>query len=137
MHSSLRLILVDKFNYTRLLSLIFPTWSVSVRCACEPLPVLHTVGLPALGQLQGADRRLPPGSNVIIAGVPVEVSTEATHLVLQSLAHGDAESVEAVVPNLNVLRCVDDDEAFGRGQTCHQPCEKRHRHRRTVDLRRR
>ena len=91
-------------------------------CICNPHPpVLHTVGLPALGQLQGADGRLAPGGDVVVAGISVEIPTEAAHLVLKPLAHCDAEGVEAVVSNLDVLRSVDDDETFGRRQTCHQP----------------
>lgn len=89
---------------------------------CKPHPpVLHTVGLPALGQLQGADSRLPPGGDVVVTGVSVEIPTEATHFVLKPLAHCDAEGIKVVVSNLDVLGCVDDDETFGRGQTCHQP----------------
>lgn len=89
---------------------------------CEPHPpVLHTVGLPALGQLQGANSRLAPGGDVVVTGVSVEIPTEATHLVLKPLAHCDAKGVKVVVPNLDVLGCVDDNETFGCGQTCHQP----------------
>lgn len=84
-------------------------------------PVLHTVGLPALCQLQSADSRLAPGGDVVVTGVSVEVPAEATHLVLQPLAHCDAQGVKVVVSNLDVLGRVDDDEAFGRGQTSHQP----------------
>lgn len=75
-------------------------------------PVLHPVGLPALGQFQGADGRFASGGDVVVAGVSIEVPTQATHLVLQPLAHGDAESVEAVVPHLDVLGRVDDNEAL-------------------------
>lgn len=95
--------------------------SVDGACAGPHPPVLHTVGLPALGQLQGADSRLAPGGDVVVAGVSVVIPTEPTHLVLQPLAHGDAERVEAVVSNLDVLGCVDDDETLRRGQTRHQP----------------
>lgn len=84
-------------------------------------PVPHTVGLPALGQLQGADSRLAPGGDVVVTGVSVEIPTEATHLVLQPLAHCDAEGIKVVVSNLDVLWCVDDNETFGCGQTRHQP----------------
>lgn len=85
------------------------------------LPVLHSIGLPALGQFQGADSWLAPRGNVVITGVTVKIPTKATHLVLKPLAHRDAEGVKAIVSNLDVLRCVDDDETFGRGQTSHQP----------------
>lgn len=103
--------------------------------ACQVyLPVLHTIGLPALGQFQGTDSRLPPGGDIIISGIPVEIPTETTHLVLQPLTHCNAESVEAVVANLNVLWRVDDDEALRRGQTCHQPRQKWYRHWCTIDL---
>lgn len=75
-------------------------------------PVLHTVGLPALGQLQGTDSRLASRGDVVVTGVSIVIPTEPTHLVLQPLAHGDAQRVEAVVANLDVLGCVDDDEAL-------------------------
>ena len=78
-------------------------------------PVLHAVGLPALGQLQGADRWLAPGCDVVVAGVSVEVPAQAAHRVLQTLAHGDAEGVEAVVADLDVLGRVYDQEALGGG----------------------
>lgn len=95
----------------------------------EPrLPVSHSVGLPALGQLQGADSRLAPGGDVVVVGVSVEIPAEATHFVLKPLAHRDAEGVEVVVSNLDVLGRVDDYETFRRGQTCHQPGKKGHRH---------
>lgn len=103
----------------------------------EPLlPVSHSVGLPALGQLQGADSRLAPGGDVVVAGVSVEIPAEAAHFVLKPLAHRDAEGVEVVVSNLDVLGCVNDYETFRRGQACHQPGKKGHRHRCAIDLQR-
>lgn len=99
-------------------------------------PVLHSVGFPALGQLQSTDGRFASRGNVVIAGVSVEVATKATNLVLKPLAHGDAEGAEVVVPDLDVLRCVDDDESLGRGQTRHLTSKKGNRHRCPVNLRR-
>lgn len=87
-----------------------------------------------MGQLQGADSRLAPGGDVVVAGVSVEIPAEATHFVLKPLAHRDAEGVEVVVSNLDVLRCVNDYETFRRGQTCHQPGKKGHRHWCAIDL---
>lgn len=75
-------------------------------------PVSHAIGLPALRQLQGAGSRLAPGGDVVVARVSVEVAAEAADFVLEPLAHGDAEGVEMVVTDLDVLRCVDDDEAL-------------------------
>lgn len=89
-----------------------------------------------MGQLQGADSRLAPGGDVVVAGVSVEIPAEATHFVLKPLAHRDAEGVEVVVSNLDVLGCVNDYETFRRGQACHQPSKKRHRHWCAIDLQR-
>lgn len=49
-------------------------------CLLYNSPVLHAVGLPALGQLQGADGRLPTGGDVVVSGVSVEVAAKAAHL---------------------------------------------------------
>lgn len=103
-------------------------------CESFILPVLHAIGLPALCQLQGADSRLAPGGDVVIAGVPVEIPTKATHLVLEPLAHCDAQGVKAVVAYLDVLRCVDDNETFRCGQACHQACYKWYRYRCAINL---
>lgn len=89
-----------------------------------------------MGQLQGADSRFAPGGDVVVGGVSVEIPTEATHFVLKPLAHRDAEGVEVVVPNLDVLGCVNDYETFRRGQASHQPGKKGHRHRCAIDLHR-
>lgn len=106
------------------------------RCRSDPNhpPVLHTVGFPALGQLQSTDGRFASRGNVVIAGVSVEVATKATNFVLKPLAHGDAEGTEVVVPDLDVLRCVDDDESLGRGQTRHLTSKEGNRHRGSVNL---
>lgn len=97
-------------------------------------PVLHAVGLPALGQVQGAERCFAPGGDVVIAGVSVEVATEATDLVVEPLAHGDAQGAEVVVTDLDVLSCVDDDESLRHGQTRHLPGQKGNRNWRSVNL---
>lgn len=97
-------------------------------------PVSHAVGLPALRQFQGTGSRLAPGSYVVIARVSVEVAAQATDFVLEPLAHGDAECIEMVVTDLDLLRCVDDNESFRCRQTCHQTSEEGHRHWCAVDL---
>lgn len=76
------------------------------------LPVLHSIGLPALGQFQCIDGRFASGGGVVIAGVAVKITTKATHLVLKPLAHCDAKGVEAIVANLDVLRRVDHNKTF-------------------------
>lgn len=77
-------------------------------------PVSHAISLPALRQFQGSGSRLAPGGDVIVARVSIEVTTEATDFVLEPLAHGDAEGVEMIVTYLDVLWCVDDNEALRR-----------------------
>lgn len=89
-------------------------------------PVLHTVGLPALGQLQGTDSWLAPRCNVVVTGISVKIPTETTHLVLKPLAHCDAKGVKTVVSDRYVLGCVDYKETFRCGQTCHQSSKKRY-----------
>lgn len=77
-------------------------------------PVSHAISLPALRQLEGTGSRLAPGGDVIVARVPVEVTTEATDFVLEPLAHGYAKGVEIIVTYLDVLWCVDDNKALRR-----------------------
>lgn len=98
------------------------------------VPVLHAVGLPALRELQAADGRLAPGGDVVVGRIPVVVPTEPAHLVLQPLPHGDAQHVEAVVADLDVLDGVDDQEALGAGDPGLEPRHEGDRHRGPVHL---
>lgn len=75
-------------------------------------PLLHAVGLPALRQQHAADHGFAPQRGVVVRRVAVEVAAEAAHLVLQPLADGDLDDVEAVVADLDVGAGVDDQEAF-------------------------
>lgn len=65
-------------------------------------PLLHTIGLPALGQHHAAHHRFPPQGHIVISHVSIEVATEATHFVLQPLADADFNDVETVVVYLDV-----------------------------------
>ncbi len=83
------------------------------------IPVLHAVGFPALSELQCTDGRFSTRGDVIISGVPIEVPTQSTHLVLQPWAHCNAESVESVITHLDVLRSVDHQESLWCRYSCH------------------
>lgn len=70
-------------------------------------PLLHAIGLPALGQHHTAHHRFPAQGHIIISHVPIEVATEATHFVLQPLTDADFNDVETVVVYLDVGAGVD------------------------------
>lgn len=73
----------------------------------EHTPLLHAIGLPALGQHHTAHHGFPPQGHVVISHVSIEVATEAAHFVLQPLTDADFNDVETVVVYLDVRAGVD------------------------------
>lgn len=116
---------------------LYQCW-VSVLCAEWPflsrsaialdLPLLHAVGLPALGQDNTAHNGLPSQRDIIIRTVPIEISTKTTDFILQAFANADLDDIEAIVVDLDVWAGVNDQEALDAVDLGWQASHKRDAH---------
>lgn len=78
----------------------------------RPLPLLHAIGFPALGQEHAADDWLPSQSDVIISVISIKISTKPANFVLQAFTNGNFDDVEPIVVDLDIWARVYDQETF-------------------------